>query len=96
MSWESSETYQQLVEMHPDLNENYHRDAFDKFLERMWTKPATFSEFAQAYMEFTTKRKLTFPKLKALEPAETKNTRSRTSRRSRRRSSRRKKNSSKS
>ncbi len=92
MSWESLDTYQKLVEMQPVLNEQDHREAFSRFLDRMWTKPATYREFTRAYMEFTTPHTLTFPKLSARAAAKTNNSkskRSRRSRRSRRRSSRR-------
>jgi hypothetical protein len=90
MSWESLDTYQQLVEMHPDLNEKAQHEAFTKFLNRMWTKPTTYGEFARAYMEFTTSDNLTFPKLNALSTAKKANTRRKRSKRSRRRRSRRK------
>jgi hypothetical protein len=94
MTWESLDTLQQLVELHPELKEQHHREAFDSFINRMWTKPATYSEFAKAYMEFTTNSKLTFPKLNALASAQKNTSRRKRSKRSRRRRSRRKRNSS--
>ena len=89
MTWESTDTYQALVETHPDLNNQGHSEAFGKFLNRMWTKPATYNEFAKAYMEFTTSDKLTFPKLNALSPQKNSSTRRKRNKRSRRSRSRR-------
>ena len=91
MTWDSLDTYQQFVEMHPDLNEQKHREAFTHFLNRMWTKPATLTEFTKAYMEFTTSANdaLTFPKLNALKPAQTSNSCRKKTKRTRRRRSRR-------
>lgn len=90
MSWESLETYQQLVETHPDLNEKNHREAFTEFVNRMWTKPDTYAAFAKAYMEFTTSNTLTFPKLNAIAKEQKSKSRRNRSKRSRRRRSRRK------
>ena len=89
MTWEAMDTYQQLVEMHPDLNDQRHSTAFAGFLDRMWTKPATYTEFAKAYMEFTTSDKLTFPKLRALAPMQNNSTQRKKTKRTRRRRSRR-------
>ncbi len=91
MSWESTESYEQLLEMQPELKDTHHQQAFHEFVARMWTKPSTFIEFTQAYMEFTTPRKLTFPKLQARAPKENVSKPARKSRRSRRRSSRKRK-----
>jgi hypothetical protein len=91
MTWESLETFQELVEAHSDLQSNQsHREAFTKFLNRMWTKPNTYNDFARAYMEFTTSNKLTFPKLRALPTANKSPARKRRSKRSKRRRSHRK------
>jgi hypothetical protein len=91
MSWETIESYQELVKMHPDLQVPSHREAFHQFLDRMWTKPNTLIEFSKAYMEFTTADQLTFPKLRILAPEPEPSTppRSNRSRRSRRSRSRR-------
>jgi hypothetical protein len=86
MTWESTESYHQLVQMHPDLEETTHKQAFAAFVNRMWTKPETLADFARAYMEFTTSHTYTFPKLKALYPEEQQKPNK--SRRSRRRRSR--------
>jgi hypothetical protein len=88
MTWESNESYHQLVQMHPNLKETSHREAFAVFVNRMWTKPETLTDFARAYMEFTTSNTYTFPKLKALyqeEQKKDKKPRSSRRRRSRRR-----------
>jgi hypothetical protein len=89
MSWESMDTYKQLVELHPNLSEKVHRDAFHQFLDRMWTKPNTLNDFAKAYMEFTTKETLAFPKLSELTPDLTVAEENRQSKRSKRRRQRR-------
>lgn len=84
--------YQQLIEEFPELQNVAHKEAFDKYIERMWTKPSRLKDYFQAYLEFTTPEKPTFGKLNAMNigakkqaPAPKKSKRRR-SRRGRRRS----------
>ena len=88
-----STDYEQLIEHYPKLQEPAFREAFDKYIERMWTKPESYRDYIQAYLEFTTPKKLTFSKLNAMQSqqkpssSKTRKSRRRRSRRSRRRSS---------
>lgn len=90
-----STEYQQLIAHCPELQDEAYREAFNRFVERMWTKPTSFEAYLQAYLEFSTPKKLTFGRLDDLDAAKQKKprparrkSRQRRSRRSKRRSTR--------
>jgi len=58
-----STEYQQLIESYPGLQDREHKEAFDKFVARMWTKPTSFKHYLRAYLEFSTPEKPTFRRL---------------------------------
>ena len=80
--------YQQLIEHCPKLQEPTYREAFDKYIERMWTKPESYRDYMQAYLEFTTPKKFTFSKLDAMQGTQQPNTASKAKKSKRRRSRR--------
>ena len=87
-----STEYQRLIGDYPKLQNQEHREAFDKFLARMWTKPTTFKHYLRAYLEFITPEKPVFRRLNDLDnkrrQAKASSQKTRKSRRSGRRSRR--------
>jgi hypothetical protein len=63
---ESTE-YQRLIEDYPKLQNQEHREAFDKYVARMWTKPTSFKHYLRAYLEFLTPEKPVFRRLNDLD-----------------------------
>ena len=86
--------YPQLVEHYPELQDTAHRAAFDKFVERMWTKPTTYKAYLQAYLEFTTPEKPAYRKLNDMEKRRRQTKQSSKRKRRRRRSRRKRRRSS--
>ncbi len=96
MSWSELDDYQRLIREHPKLQNTAAQQSFERYMDNMWEKPTSYAEIMQAYLEFSTSDKLTFPKLKALRTASqsggAKKSRRRRSRRSRRKRKSRSKN----
>lgn len=58
-----STEYQRLIKDYPKLQNREHREAFDRFVARMWTKPTSFKHYLRAYLEFTIPEKPAFRRL---------------------------------
>lgn len=84
-----STEYQRLIEDYPKLQNEKHREAFDKYVARMWTKPTSFKHYLRAYLEFTTPEKPEFRRLNDLDHEKQQAKASSQKQRKRRRSSRR-------
>lgn len=66
MQWSELEEYQRLIGEQPALQKEEARRQFEQYVGRMWEPPTNYMQILQAYLEFSTPAKLTFPKLAAL------------------------------